>query len=50
MIVTFAVTYQKDVGVGTVIVLMLPYVIVLGAMWTIFLAGWYLWGLPWGIG
>ncbi len=49
MIVTFAMKYQKDAGVGTVIALMLPYVAVISVIWTIFLAGWYLLGLPWGI-
>ena len=49
MIVTFAQRYQKDAGVGTVIALMLPYVAVLCVVWTLFLAGWYLLGLPWGI-
>ncbi len=50
MIVTFAIKYQKEAGVGTVIALMLPYVLVLSVVWTAFLAGWYLLGLPWGIG
>jgi aminobenzoyl-glutamate transport protein len=50
MIVTFAIKYQKDAGVGTVIALMLPYVVVLSVVWTAFLAGWYLLGLPWGLG
>lgn len=50
MIVTFAIKYQKDAGVGTVIALMLPYVVVLMVVWTAFLAGWYLLGLPWGLG
>jgi aminobenzoyl-glutamate transport protein len=49
MIVTFAIKYQKDAGVGTVIALMLPYVAVLAVVWTAFLAGWYLLGLPWGL-
>jgi aminobenzoyl-glutamate transport protein len=49
MIVTFAIKYQKDAGVGTVIALMLPYVVVLSVLWTAFLAGWYLLGLPWGL-
>jgi aminobenzoyl-glutamate transport protein len=49
MIVTFAIKYQKDAGVGTVIALMLPYVLAIAAVWTVFLAGWYLLGLPWGI-
>ena len=50
MIVTFAIKYQKEAGVGTVIALMLPYVIWISVVWTAFLAGWYLLGLPWGIG
>lgn len=49
MIVTFAIKYQKDAGVGTVIALMLPYVIWISVIWTVFLAGWHLMGLPWGI-
>ncbi len=49
MIVVFAQTYQKDAGVGTVIALMLPYVVVLCVVWTLFLAAWHLLGLPWGI-
>src|SRR5262245_33094958 len=48
LIVTFAQKYQKDAGVGTVVALMLPYVLVLMVLWTIFLAAWYLLGLPWG--
>lgn len=50
MIVTFAIKYQKDAGVGTVIALMLPYVVVLSVVWTVFLVLWYLAGLPWGLG
>jgi aminobenzoyl-glutamate transport protein len=49
MIVTFAIKYQKEAGVGTVIALMLPYVIWISVFWTALLAGWYLLGLPWGI-
>ncbi|WP_211187613.1 AbgT family transporter [Neoroseomonas marina] len=49
MIVTFAIKYQKDAGVGTVIALMLPYVIWISVLWTALLAGWHLLGLPWGI-
>jgi aminobenzoyl-glutamate transport protein len=48
MIVVFAQKYQKDAGVGTVIALMLPYVVVLAVVWTLLLAAWYLLGLPWG--
>ncbi|TCI00012.1 AbgT family transporter [Roseococcus sp. SYP-B2431] len=50
MIVTFAIKYQKDAGVGTVIALMLPYVVLLSVVWTLFLVAWYLTGLPWGLG
>jgi len=49
MIVTFAAKYQKDAGVGTVIALMLPYVMVIAVVWTAFLAGWHLLALPWGL-
>ncbi len=48
MIVTFAQRYQKDAGVGTVIALMLPYIVVLCLVWTAFLAAWHLLGIPWG--
>jgi aminobenzoyl-glutamate transport protein len=50
LIVTFAQKYQKDSGVGTVIALMLPYVVLLCVVWTLLLAVWYLLGLPWGLG
>jgi len=49
LIVSFAAKYQKDAGVGTVIALMLPYVIVLFVLWTALLAVWHLLGLPWGL-
>jgi aminobenzoyl-glutamate transport protein len=50
MIVTFAQRYQSDAGVGTVIALMLPYILVMCVVWTLLLAAWYLLGLPWGLG
>jgi aminobenzoyl-glutamate transport protein len=49
LIVTFAQKYQKVAGVGTVVALMLPYVLILMVVWTIFLAAWHLLGLPWGL-
>ena len=49
MIVTFAQKYQADSGIGTVIALMLPYVIVLSLLWTLLLIAWHLLGLPWGL-
>lgn len=48
MIVTFCQKYQKDAGVGTVIALMLPYVIVICIVWVLMFAAWHLLGLPWG--
>jgi aminobenzoyl-glutamate transport protein len=49
LIVTFCQKYQRDAGVGTVVALMLPYVLILMVLWTIFLAIWHLVGLPWGL-
>lgn len=49
MIVVFAQRYQKDAGVGTIIALMLPYVVVIAVTWTALLAGWQILGLPWGV-
>ncbi len=48
LVVTFCQKYQKDAGVGTVIALMLPYVVILMAVWTVFFAVWQVAGLPWG--
>lgn len=48
LIVTFTQKYQKDAGVGTVVALMLPYVIALLIIWTLFLAAWHLLGIPYG--
>jgi aminobenzoyl-glutamate transport protein len=49
LIVSFAAKYQKDAGVGTVVALMLPYVVVLFVTWTALLALWQVLGLPWGL-
>ena len=48
LIVSFAMKYQKDAGVGTVIALMLPYVVALFVAWPVLLAIWQIFGLPWG--
>ncbi|MBE4747330.1 AbgT family transporter [Corallococcus sp. ZKHCc1 1396] len=48
LIVTFAQKYQKGAGVGTVVALMLPYVIALFILWPLLLALWQVLGLPWG--
>jgi aminobenzoyl-glutamate transport protein len=49
LIVSFARVYQKDAGVGTVIALMLPYVVALFIAWPMLLALWHVLGLPWGV-
>lgn len=49
LIVSFAMKYDPKAGVGTVIALMLPYVIALIVVWTGMLAAWHLLGLPWGL-
>lgn len=49
LVVGFAQKYVRNAGVGTVVALMLPYVIWLLVVWTVLFAAWYLLGLPWGI-
>ncbi|MBP6017067.1 MAG: AbgT family transporter [Candidatus Promineofilum sp.] len=42
--------YQKDVGIGTVIALMLPYTLILTVVWIVLFVLWYLLGIPLGPG
>ena len=49
LVVSFAIKYDKNAGVGTVVALMLPYVIWTSIAWTILFFAWYFLGLPWGI-
>lgn len=49
LIVSFARKYQPSAGVGTVVALMLPYVVIVFVAWTILLGLWQLTGLPWGL-
>lgn len=48
LIVTFAAKYQKNAGVGTVVALMLPYVVIVLVAWIALFVVWQLVGLPWG--
>ncbi|MGH7066164.1 MAG: AbgT family transporter [Acetobacteraceae bacterium] len=48
MIVVFCQKYQSDAGVGTVIALMLPYVVILAAVWIVLFLAWQMFGLPRG--
>ena len=50
LIVIFSQRYKKDAGIGTVVSMMLPYVIVLSIAWTLFFVVWYLLGIPLGPG
>jgi aminobenzoyl-glutamate transport protein len=48
--VTIAQRYQKDAGIGTIIALMLPYVVIIAIVWIILFVLWFLLGLPLGPG
>jgi aminobenzoyl-glutamate transport protein len=50
LIVIFTRRYRKDAGIGTVVSMMLPYVLVLTIIWTLFFVAWYLVGIPLGPG
>jgi len=50
LIIIFAQRYRKDAGIGTVVAMMLPYVLVLTVIWTLFFVAWYLVGIPLGPG
>jgi aminobenzoyl-glutamate transport protein len=50
LIVVFVRRYQRSAGIGTVVSLMIPYVLVLGVLWTMFFIAWYLIGIPLGPG
>jgi aminobenzoyl-glutamate transport protein len=49
LVVGFAQKYDKNAGVGTIVALMLPYVIWIIVLWTLLFVAWYLLGLAWGI-
>ncbi len=49
LVVGFAQKYDKNAGVGTVVSLMLPYVVIIFVLWTLLFAAWYGLGLPWGM-
>ncbi len=48
LIVGFAAKYQKGAGVGTVVAMMLPYVVVIQIVWIVLLVVWQVLGIPWG--
>jgi aminobenzoyl-glutamate transport protein len=50
LIVIFTRRYRKDAGIGTVVSMMLPYVVVLSVAWIAFFVVWYAIGIPLGPG
>ena len=50
LIVVFTKRYKRDAGIGTVVSLMLPYVVVLSIAWIAFFVAWYLLDIPLGPG
>ena len=49
-IVTVAQWYKRDTGIGTIISLMIPYSLVMGAVWIVLFIIWFVLGIPWGPG
>jgi len=49
LVVVFAQKYDKNAGVGTIVALMIPYVIGIFLTWTLLFVAWFLLGLPWGL-
>jgi aminobenzoyl-glutamate transport protein len=49
LVVTFAQKYDQSAGVGTIVSLMLPYVVWMSVLWTLLFVVWYWLGLPWGL-
>jgi len=49
LIVVFAQKYDRKAGVGTLVALMIPYVIAIYAIWTLLFVAWFLLGIPWGL-
>lgn len=49
LVVGFAQKYDKSAGVGTIVAMMLPYVVWIFVLWTALFALWKILGLPWGL-
>lgn len=49
LMVGFAQKYDRNAGVGTIVSLMLPYVVWMFVLWTALFAVWKTLGLPWGL-
>jgi len=42
--------YNKNIGIGTIVSLLVPYATILFVLWVILLLAWYWLGLPIGVG
>ncbi len=42
--------YNKNIGIGTIVSLLIPYAVILFIMWVVLLFAWYIIGLPIGVG
>jgi aminobenzoyl-glutamate transport protein len=49
LVVVFAQKYDKGAGVGTIVALMIPYVVGIFIIWTLLFVAWFMLGLPWGL-
>jgi aminobenzoyl-glutamate transport protein len=49
-IVVVAKRYNRDAGIGTIVALMIPYVVGLLAVWLVLFSAWFLLGIPLGPG
>ncbi len=49
LVVVFCRRYYKGSGIGTLVSMMLPYALVLGFLWTLFLLGYWALGIPLGL-
>lgn len=49
LMVGFVQKYDRNSGVGTVVSLMIPYVVWMFLLWTVLFAVWQFLGLPWGL-
>ena len=49
LMVGFVQKYDRNSGVGTVVSLMIPYVVWMFVLWTVLFAVWQTLGLPWGL-
>jgi len=50
VVIAFAQRYRKDLGIGTLVAMMLPYSLAFLAVWSLLLLAWFWLGWPLGPG